>query len=84
MERAGEYPACRQPQVPHQQGTMSPTVSPGAQSGTQVPVPPPPLTWYSTPSRLWHTVSSALKFNQMLNYILTWVPTSWLYSPASD
>ena len=39
------------------------------------PLPPSPGT---------HTLWYALKFNQMLNYILTWVPTSWLYSPASD
>lgn len=31
-----------------------------------------------------HTRRYVLKFNQMLNYILTWVLTSWLYSPASD
>lgn len=31
-----------------------------------------------------HTRWYAVKFNQMLNYILTWVLTSWLYSPASD
>lgn len=40
------------------------------------PSPPTPV--------LAHTLWYALKFNQMLNYILTWVPTSWLYSPASD
>lgn len=42
---------------------------------------PPPLTLAHTHT---HTRWYAVKFNQMLNYILTWVFTSWLYSPASD
>lgn len=43
-----------------------------------LPLPPTPAL------ALAHTLWYALKFNQMLNYILTWVPTSWLYSPVSD
>lgn len=43
-------------------------------------LPPPPTPALALAHTLWY----ALKFNQMLNYILTWVPTSWLYSPVSD
>jgi len=49
------------------------------------PPPLPPLPLPPSPAlALAHTLWYALKFNQMLNYILTSVPTSWLYSPVSD
>lgn len=71
---------------PPSPGSVSPT-NPNAQSGVQVPTPSPVYLLPPPPTpalALAHTLWYALKFNQMLNYILTWVPTSWLYSPVSD
>lgn len=70
-------------------GQCVPPTNPNAQSGVQVPIPPPVVYLLPPPPTpatlsLAHTLWYALKFNQMLNYILTWVPTSWLYSPVSD
>lgn len=86
MEHAGKYQARRKLQVPRR-WAMCPPTNPNTQSGVQVPIPPPFYLLPPPPTptlSLAHTLWYALKFNQMLNYILTWVPTSWLYSPVSD
>lgn len=86
MEHAGKYQARRELQVPRRRA-MCPPTKPNAESGVQVPIPSPVYLLPPPPTpalALAHTLWYALKFNQMLNYILTWVPTSWLYSPVSD